>query len=603
MKSKRNNEENGKIKKNNLLFLISVYFMKIVVLMAFLADNYHISPYYNTYKFINILNVELSFDLLYILIILLWAEFQGKKKNIFRIYQKDSNYRLQKFFIVPELLKTLFLCKIIGNSLFYYHKTYIVLFSIIAGITFLYYILTFLIFSEERMALRYKFLRKALKKFKKRSILKSNVCFILIKGDKTPSSFDINKIQKHDIEKSHVYIKEEEWKGLEEKEQLFIVKNLIAVIYEDEKAKMVNQILQEDFEKVGYYKIIATNKKEEYEKRIDDTYQHFYKICDMESVIEFTENLLMISSDVMVNPFQYCLMKFLVWLELHNKRVYPKSKNVKEIIDINSFSKKLYSKMLERDMKNRFSIICQKDFNSRFQNEQLEVPQDLFLKSLFRNAYTNSSPYQSSMMLFNYITAIGRIIECYLIGKNREDINLNQYREVLAKDNTSVWRGQITLNIYDNIDNYLYPFLREKELELTLDEKNILKLYLADVLNCEMQGEKITYDVLSELYQEFRNKVEAHGIISDDNVYIVWKIAAFLASAFNRFFNISKLKLEYRLPNSKIEIGYADEKKVSLGIYMIVKNNLIYFLKEKQGDKLYYYNYFNGNEEIEELEK
>ena len=455
MKSKIKKISVPKIKKENLLFLLCIYFIRIIVLMVFLSDKYHISPYYNTYKFINILNIEFCCDVIYILIMFFLSEFQIKCKNIFGIYKKDINYKLQKYFIIPEIIKDVFLVKTIGNSLFYY-DSYKVLFGGLIIVVLLYYILTFFIFSEWKTVFKFERVKKEIRKFKqKNSRLKSGYNFILIKGKIVPSSFEIEKIQTYEIDKSHIYINQEEFDSLQEKEKLFIIKNLIAIIYEDENAQLIDKILLEKQEKIGYYKIIATSSKNEYEKNLNQI-QHisYIKICNIESTIEFTENLLMVSSDVMVNQFQYKLMEFLIKIELINNESYKylKSGNkIKEIIDIKSLNKQPFKKIFNSYIKENLNIICQQRFNDRFKNEILEIPQDKFLRELYQNAYTNSSPYQSSMILFNYITAIGRIVECYLISTYREkDINLDKYINTLAQDGASIWRGQINLNIYNN---------------------------------------------------------------------------------------------------------------------------------------------------------
>ena len=95
MKAKKKRISVPKIKSIQLMFLICFWIIRMVVLMVFLSSSYHISPYYNKYQFINILNIEICIDIIYILVILFLNEFKSNYKNIFNIYRKNGNYRWQ----------------------------------------------------------------------------------------------------------------------------------------------------------------------------------------------------------------------------------------------------------------------------------------------------------------------------------------------------------------------------------------------------------------------------------------------------------------------------------------------------------------------------
>ena len=146
------------------------------------------------------------------------------------------------------------------------------------------------------------------------------------------------------------------------------------------------------------------------------------------------------------------------------------------------------------------------------------------------------------------------------------------------------------LNIYKNPENTLYKNLREKEFEISDDEKILLKFYLSKILNININGDKITYDGLMQLLIDFRNKVEAHGIINDANVYAVWNLTYFFVKMLNKMFKISELECEYDMKNNDVKVGYKGEKKISLGKYVIIQDNFMCFIKED--DK--YINYFAG---------
>ena len=218
------------------------------------------------------------------------------------------------------------------------------------------------------------------------------------------------------------------------------------------------------------------------------------------------------------------------------------------------------------------------------------MPKDKYLFELYRNAYLNKSPYQSVLTFFNYITVCGRLVEYYLYAKYNKNFDINRIDKGRIGDNPSLWNSNILINIYKQPDNVLYKNLREKEYELSNDDKILIKYYLANMIDTEITGDKLTYDGMIDLFIAFRNKVEAHGILNDDNVYAVWNITRFFANMLNKLYNISDLELEYNNKDIEVKVGYRGEKKVSLGKYVIMYNKYLCFVKDKDT----YINYFAG---------
>jgi hypothetical protein len=108
----------------------------------------------------------------------------------------------------------------------------------------------------------------------------------------------------------------------------------------------------------------------------------------------------------------------------------------------------------------------------------------------------------------------------------------------------------------------------------------------------KIQGDKITYDGLKIIYQLFRNKIQAHGTITDNNTYVVWYIMRLFARLYSEIFMINKLEINY-LKDNQIEANYSyEDKSYNLGIYVIHKDNnlLIYYPHNKEKGSLVYKN-------------
>ena len=188
-----------------------------------------------------------------------------------------------------------------------------------------------------------------------------------------------------------------------------------------------------------------------------------------------------------------------------------------------------------------------------------------------------------------------------MYAKNNSKFNSKEIFSDIISDNPPVWTNHITLNVYKKKDDLLYKNIRENKFELSSDEEILLKVYLGKMLNSEIIGENITFTGLTYLFKEFRNKVEAHGIINDANVYAVWNLTFFFANTLNRILKASELEIE-RKTNEKntINVGFGKEKKINLGKYILIFDNHLYFIKDviiqrNRSIKRLYINYFTGD--------
>lgn len=551
-----------KIEKINWCILIFTFGVEIIFLNMALKEC-GVSIYSNPANWIRNIVINISLDIIYILYILDLVNRENKVKNILKTYKKDANLKIIKNFIILEIIKPIIILGSIGETVFDFKNRYTSIIETYIISIVVFYVLYIVLPKRDNLKRKIKKLKKDVEKGK------TDFSFILIDGNYTPSSFNLINIPEYKTAKNNIYInlnKElpEIEKNMPKAKQL-IIDNTIAVIHELENAKIQN--ILEVYEKqtinnIHMYHVMAIKNLKDKPDLTNLEYINSIKICNLEDAVEYTENLFAIDYEDFIKKSRY--KKALKYVK-------------KEIKD-----EEKYMQSLE--------TIYKYNFNNRLKNNIEIIPEEKYIFELYRNALLNSSPYQSILTFFNYITVIGKLVEYYLYAKNNPKYSKNEINRYIIKDNPPIWNNHILLNIYKNPENTLYKNLREKEFEISDDEKILLKFYLSKILNININGDKITYDGLMQLLIDFRNKVEAHGIINDANVYAVWNLTYFFVKMLNKMFKISELECEYDMKNNDVKVGYKGEKKISLGKYVIIQDNFMCFIKED--DK--YINYFAG---------
>ena len=551
-----------KIEKINWCILIFTFGVEIIFLNMALKEC-GVSIYSNPANWIRNIVINISLDIIYILYILDLVNRENKVKNILKTYKKDVNLKFIKNFIILEIIKPIIILGSIGETVFDFQNRYTSVIGTYIISILVFYVLYAVLPKRDNLKRKIKKLKKDVEKGK------TDFSFILIDGNYTPSSFNLINIPEYKTAKNNIYInlnKElpEIEKNMPKAKQL-IIDNTIAVIHELENAKIQN--ILEVYEKqtinnIHMYHVMAIKNLKDKPDLTNLEYINSIKICNLEDAVEYTENLFAIDYEDFIKKSRY--KKALKYVK-------------KEIKD-----EEKYMQSLE--------TIYKYNFNNRLKNNIEIIPEEKYIFELYRNALLNSSPYQSILTFFNYITVIGKLVEYYLYAKNNPKYSKNEINRYIIKDNPPIWNNHILLNIYKNPENTLYKNLREKEFEISDDEKILLKFYLSKILNININGDKITYDGLMQLLIDFRNKVEAHGIINDANVYAVWNLTYFFVKMLNKMFKISELECEYAMKNNDVKVGYKGEKKISLGKYVIIQDNFMCFIKED--DK--YINYFAG---------
>lgn len=539
-----------KISRVNWIILLSSFFVELVLLNIILVSKFYISIYNEMYNLVKANIVCIGFDLIFIFYMLDFANSEKKAKNILKIYKRDVNLKIVKSFIFLEIIKLILVLVSLNGTIDYDFYDCKFILAIFVASTLIFYVL-------------YMILPKKSNLKKKISKLKNNkVKIILIDGKNLPSSFDIGNTEEYMISNNHLYINmQTELPSLkEEKINDFILDNVIAIIHEVENydEKIFLEKYNKSLNRINMFHVMAVKdyKPKDLSKNI--TSIEAIKICDINSAIEFTENLFIINEQEDVKKSRY-------------------KKALKEIdkIDENNLDESSREKYIKE-----LDIIYQYNFINRLEESPAIVPKEKTLFELYRNSYLTTSSYQSILIMFDYITAIGKVVEYYLYAKNNPEFNENEISPDIIKDNPPIWNNQIIINIFNDKDNLLYKNIREENFELSKSDKILLHIYLSNMLNIDIKGDTITFDGLAEIFKLFRNRVEAHGVISDNNVYAVWNLTCFFADMYSKIFRVSKLEFEF--DKSQVKIGYKGEKKVNVGQYITLIDNRLCFIRDKK---------------------
>ncbi len=544
------------ITKINMGILIFTFLLEIILFNIFLVTELGISIYNEGYNLVKAMVVMIGFDVIFVLYMLDYAKNGKKNPSILKLGKVDVNFKMVRSFFLLEIFKMTGLILSLQKSLKYYEDRYVMFFSIFLVVIVSYYLLYQIMPKRENLG----------KKIKKLCKEDPHLKIIIIDGDMLKSSFDIEKNTSYKVNNNHLYVRYQDLPKIHHEK--FVKENVIAVIHEVKNVdQMILSYQKINFHKIGLYHIMAV--KNNSIKEIPESIKRLnaVKVCSIDSAIEFTENLFITSEKENVSKLEHGIAKISVKLGVS----YGKSLKDKDIKHLNT--------------------IYEYQFNHKLEEEIIFVPKQKLLFELYRNAYLHTSAYQSTLAMFHYITVMGKMVEYYLYAKYNKRFDVQKIDKDIIGDRPSVWTNQILLNIYQQTQDGLYKNIREKKFLLSPEEQ-ILMQYLSSLLNMDILGNEITFNGLQEIFTLFRNKVEAHGIISDANVYAVWNLTKFFVNIFSRIFKIEELECVIDPRSKMVMIGYAKEAKVKVGQYIIKgKEDELYFVKN-QGQ---YIDYMTGN--------
>lgn len=548
--------------KNNLILIILSFIFELIFINIIFPINLGIAIYLDIYKYLEIIVVILGIDIIYAIFCL--DRFANSKniRNILNQYKNSIIYKTKKYFVIIEILKILVVLYITKEN------TAIVDIALTFILTAIIYLVLANIFIKEE-----KISQKILKlKFNALINKKTKLSFILIKGKRTPDSLNLQNRLEQEINKNHIYINMQDFEKIKNKRiRNLIEDNTIAVVHELKvitEEDILNSIASIDFNNVKIYHII-TGKSFKKTKLSDAlNLRSDIKICDIDSVVEFVENFFEV----------------------------PKSKkiNTKHIYNFILKNKKDITEKKEDKILENLENVYINNFNARQKKLKMDyLPKNDYLMQMYKNAFLNQSAYQSILLYFNYLTVMAKSVQYYSYAINpNSNFLLNRINNTIIKDNPSCYLTQILVNIFENKKHPLYRKIRENKISLSKDDEVLVTYYLSKLLNINIEGKEITFEGLIDLFLAFRNKIEAHGIINDTNVYAVWNLTYFFVNTLNEFLNVNNLEFKY-LENENIKLGY-DKKLAILGEYEICINNQIYLIKDRKAGKNTYINYLTG---------
>lgn len=560
-----------KITKINWVILLFSFLIEIVALNIVLVAKLDISIYNEMYYWVKVNILCVGIDFVFIFFMLDFADNKKKNKNILKVYKSDVNLKIVKSFILVEVVKMILILVSLEETIRFRQSDYEAIWITFGVVIFAYYILYLVLPKNSSLSKKIASLRKNKKDLK----------IILIDGNTLPSSFDIEKEEEYKTSDHHLYvnIKKDLPELKDEKIKEFVLENTIAIIHEIEEVDnnaIFQKYKEQKINRINMFHIMAVKnyRQVEISKEIESICA--IKICDMNSAIEYTENLFIINEKDKIKKSKY-------------NNALRKIKNIED--------KYLKNDGLKEEYIEALNIIYQYRFINRLNDTITVIPKESILFELYRNSYLHSSSYESILTMFDYITVMGKLVEYYLYAKNNPKFSKDDIFSDIIGDNPPIWNNQILINVCREKENVLYKNIREEAFALTKDEQTLLHIYLSYLLNVEIRGEKITFDGLAEVFRQFRNKVEAHGIINDANVYAVWNLTQFFAKMFSKIFRISELECEYKAGCGEVKIGYKGEEKVSMGKYVVMIDDRMCFIKDKRT----YIDYLTG--EIKSLKE
>lgn len=548
--------------KNNLILIILSFIFELIFINIIFPINIGIAIYLDIYKYLEIIVVILGIDIIYAIFCL--DRFANPKniRNVLNQYKNSIIYKTKKYFVIIEILKILVVLYITKEN------TAIVDIALTFIITAIIYLVLANIFIKEE-----KISQKILKlKFNALINKKTKLNFILIKGKRTPDSLNLQNRLEQEINKNHIYINMQDFEKIKNKRiRNLIEDNTIAIIHELKvitEEDILNTIASIDFNNVKIYHIITGKSFKK--TKLSDTLnlRSDIKICNIDSVVEFIENFFEVPK--------------------------PKKINTKHIYNFILKNKKDITEKKEDKILENLENVYINNFNARQKKLKMDyLPKNKFLLQMYKNAFLNQSPYQSVLLYFNYLTVMAKCVQYYSYAINpNSNFAKNRINNSIVKDNPSCYLTQILVNVFENKNHPLYKQIREEKIILSKEERVLVTYYLSKLLNINISGKEITFEGLTELFLAFRNKIEAHGIINDTNVYAVWNLTYFFVNCLNKFFKVDSLEINY-LDSGAVKVGY-NKKLALLGEYIICREDNIFIIKERKASKNTYINYLTG---------
>lgn len=208
------------------------------------------------------------------------------------------------------------------------------------------------------------------------------------------------------------------------------------------------------------------------------------------------------------------------------------------------------------------------------------------LQIFLQNAILFENIPRSVLALYDYMEMCIRLVLYYEAIK--KGYSNEEPKPELVSANFGVMARKIYSAQFENNEKMHKDTVKLEVLEHCLLEG------LENELHMYFEGDNIDFNGLANVIKLVRNKIIAHGVLSDENVKSVWSFSVYAAMLLTNYLNMYEFVVEVR--DGVVSIGYGNDLNVA-GKYMLVENDRIFILAamDRKGKKKTYVNYFDGD--------
>ncbi len=609
-----NMKEKNKISLVYLITFIILSVVEIICIHFLLGDRLKIYWSTDFLAYLKLYVVSISANLVYFLSVLdtegnVKREINKKEKPL-RSYRKDVNYYFRNRYYFIAILKTIILCFLETSLKFSFIKLQVVL-CVIFQVSLLIYQ------PKENKEYKIKKLKRQLNKnkldmqiimFEEESGDKNSKCFV--------STFDPYHTFRTKVNRQNIYIDykkdfENIVKSFPKNKQESIRKQLLknVVVYikraKSQDSKEFLDFWQEckkqNWDLPNNYLVLTFDNIKKIYVPNEVSYISALKMCKTEKYVEFVEDLVRPERKFAFEKKHNILSKMRLAIRTYfmKKEKIFKSEEEKQAY---------YTKNLQR--------ICKEKYNMRLTKLTKTMPNNEDLRIMYKNVFLQDSIHQSYMILLNYISMLHQIVAYYLYAKNNQNFDCYSLNKKIIDDNYIKYADIILKNV-KNIDE-IYRNIKELEYYLPKEKRELLDIYVSKLLSrdFDIADGNVDYGGMVYLTACIRNKIQAHGTISDENAYLFWNVCYELAEFFNKVFkvwdlSVNVLENDIKRSNNKssqensdnqefnkncnIGIKYStDDKFTNMGEYVRAYDGECYIAQSGNNGKILMVNYLKG---------
>lgn len=212
--------------------------------------------------------------------------------------------------------------------------------------------------------------------------------------------------------------------------------------------------------------------------------------------------------------------------------------------------------------------------------------------NFWNNATGFLNTRRSILATMDYCDMVTRLAAIYYYGKNI-------YAKEKISDNALITGRFNVLGSFISASNKVSG--SNKRLDEILKFPNVISkslLHMGDSIQVSFHGDSFSFLGIVSLIQLIRNKIVAHGALSDNLLDEIWLLIFTCSIILNYYLRIDELRLENR--SNEFYVGYGDDM-VSAGKFIMNNNgDPCIAIKVKGNKKIVYVDYYNGESIVPE---